>query len=294
MTEPSECSTIEKYLRMNQISYNKMFGGEQFVYEHLSDACDCAMRVGVFLPPQAKNGPCPSVIFLSGLTCNEQNFITKAGAQRTAAELGVILIAPDTSPRGDNVPDDKDSWDFASGAGFYVDATQMPWAKNYNMETYVRDELTKWMAENLPADMNRLGICGHSMGGHGALTLHLKNPDLFKTCSAFAPITNPSNVPWGQKAFKGYLGDDETNWSQYDATTLVNKQATGADILIDQGLADNFLGPQLNPDAFLTACKESGQLTTYRRHEGYDHSYYFIATFIEDHLRHHYRVLSTL
>ncbi len=277
---------------MTKISHTKMFGGDQFVYEHDSEACGCPMRVGVFIPPQAKNSTCPAVIFLSGLTCTEQNFVTKAGAQRIAAELGLILIAPDTSPRGDHVPDDKDSWDFASGAGFYLDATRMPWAKNYHMETYVRDELTAWIAANLPVDMTRIGLSGHSMGGHGALTLHLKNPDLYKSCSAFAPITTPSNVPWGQKAFRGYLGDDKTAWAAYDSTDLVIQNPSESDILIDQGLGDNFLSEQLDPSAFLAACEKSGQKVSYRRQEDYDHSYYFIATFIEDHLRHHQSALS--
>lgn len=276
---------------MTQISHNKMHGGDQFVYEHESTACGCPMRVGVFVPHQAKDGPCPAVIFLSGLTCTEQNFITKAGAQKLAAELGLILIAPDTSPRGDHVPDDKDSWDFASGAGFYLNATRMPWAKHYNMETYIRDELTAWIKDTLPVDMNRIGLSGHSMGGHGALTLHLKNPELYKSCSAFAPISNPSNVPWGKKAFSGYLGENRDVWANYDAADLVIKAPSDATILIDQGQADNFLAEQLDPNAFLAACEKSGQSVKYRRQDGYDHSYYFIASFIEDHLRHHAEVL---
>lgn len=277
---------------MTPISTTKIFGGTQSVYEHRSNACDCGMQVGVYLPPQAADGPCPAVVFLSGLTCTEQNFITKAGAQRMAAELGLILIAPDTSPRGDHVPDDKDSWDFASGAGFYLDATRMPWAKNYHMESYIRDELTAFMAENFPIDMEKVGISGHSMGGHGALTLHLKNPDLFKTCSAFAPITNPSEVSWGQKAFKGYLGDDQDSWAAYDATELVATSPSAAHILIDQGTDDNFLTEQLDPNAFLEAAKSAGQSVTYRWQDGYDHSYYFISSFIADHLKHHANGLS--
>ena len=283
---------------MTPISQNKMFGGTQSVYSHRSEACDCDMRVAVYLPPQALNkktlshnpAPCPAVVWLSGLTCTEDNFTVKAGAQRVAAELGIILIAPDTSPRGDDVPDDKDSYDFAKGAGFYLDATLMPWAKNYQMQTYIRDELTAWMLGNFPIDKSRIGISGHSMGGHGAITLHLKNPELYKTCSAFAPITSPSQVPWGQKAFKGYLGDDETNWAQYDATELVsnpNLKPSKAYILIDQGTDDNFLTEHLRPEIFADACKKSGQATTLRLQGGYDHSYFFIATFIEDHLRHH-------
>lgn len=279
---------------MTPISETKMFGGSQAVYEHRSDACDCDMKVGVFTPPQAKDGPCPAVIFLSGLTCTEQNFVTKAGAQRMAAELGLILIAPDTSPRGDHVPDDKDSWDFASGAGFYLDATQKPWAKNYNMESYIRDELIAWTRENLPVDMGRIGISGHSMGGHGALIMHFKNPDLFKSCTAFSPITNPSNVPWGQKAFRNYLGADTDTWAAYDAAELVKTSPSQADILIDIGTGDSFLEKQLNPAPFLGACKDAGQTVSFRWQKDYDHSYYFIATFMEEHLRHHAAVLSYL
>ena len=276
---------------MTPISQNKMFGGVQSVYSHRSDANDCDMRVAVYLPPQANNGPCPAVVWLSGLTCTEDNFTVKAGAQRVAAELGLILIAPDTSPRGDDVPDDKDSYDFGKGAGFYLDATRQPWARNYHMQTYIRDELTAWMVENCPIDPDRIGISGHSMGGHGAITLHLKNPELYKTCSAFAPITSPSQVPWGQKAFKGYLGDDEDSWKAYDATALVATSPSKANILIDQGAADNFLVEQLQPETFQTACKKHGQATQLRMQDGYDHSYFFIASFIEDHLRHHAKEL---
>ena len=272
---------------MTPISENKMFGGTQSVYSHPSKANDCDMRVAVYLPPQAKDGPCPAVVWLSGLTCTEDNFTVKAGAQRVAAALGLILIAPDTSPRGDDVPDDKDSYDFGKGAGFYLDATRQPWARNYHMQTYIRDELTAWMVENFPIDPDRIGISGHSMGGHGAVTLHLKNPELYKTCSAFAPITSPSQVPWGQKAFKGYLGDDEDSWKEYDATALVAASPSKANILIDQGGADNFLSEQLQPEVFQATCKKSGQSMQLRLQDGYDHSYFFIASFIEDHLRHH-------
>jgi len=283
---------------MTPISQNKLFGGTQSVYAHRSNACDCDMWVSVYLPPRALNKKpgnnpalCPTVVWLSGLTCTEENFTVKAGAQRVAAELGLILIAPDTSPRGDDVPDDKDSYDFGKGAGFYLDATQMPWAKNYQMQTYIRDELTAWMLDNFPIDKNRIGISGHSMGGHGAITLHLKNPELYKTCSAFAPITSPSQVPWGQKAFKGYLGDDENTWKAYDASELATNPSK-ANILIDQGTDDNFLAEHLRPEIFQAACAKSGQATTLRLQDGYDHSYYFIATFIEDHLRHHAKDLS--
>ena len=270
---------------MTPISQNKSFGGVQAVYEHRSEACDCDMKVGVFTPDGIK-GTAPALIWLSGLTCTEQNFITKAGAQRIAAELGVVLIMPDTSPRGDHVPD-EDRYDFGKGAGFYLDATKMPWMKNFAMETYIRDELIFWIKTELPfVDIHRIGISGHSMGGHGALTLHLKNPTLFKSCSAFSPITAPSQVPWGQEAFKGYLGDAPRAWARYDATLLVGKQPSNAHILIDQGTEDEYLD-QLKPALFKEACQDAGQKLTLRMQEGYDHSYYFIASFIQDHIHWH-------
>lgn len=262
-----------------------MHGGTQAVHEHYSPACNCDMRLGVFTPEGAKSAPV--LIFLSGLTCTEQNFITKAGAQKLAAKLGMIIIAPDTSPRGDNVPDDE-GYDFGKGAGFYLNATQKPWADHFQMESYIRDELPAWIAANIPAaDINRMGISGHSMGGHGALTLHLKNPDLFKTCSAFSPIIAPSQVPWGQKAFTGYLGTDMTTWSAYDSCALVKNMSSSAHILIDQGSEDQFLSEQLRSHLFQTACELGGQELTLRMQPGYDHSYYFIASFIDDHLRWH-------
>lgn len=267
------------------ISQNKMFGGVQTTYSHRSDACDCDMKVAVFTPDGAVNDP--ALIWLSGLTCDTTNFQTKAGAQRLAAELGLVLIMPDTSPRGENVPDTEDRYDFGKGAGFYLDATEKPWAKHFNMETYIRDELTAWVGANLPVDMSRLGIFGHSMGGHGALTLHLKNSGLFKTCSAFSPIVAPTQVPWGRKAFEGYLGSDEALWARYDATDLLMRGTTDAHILIDQGTDDQFLEEHLRTDIFRTACEKMGQAHTIRMQPGYDHSYFFIATFIDDHLRHH-------
>ena len=275
---------------MKTISENKMHDGVQAVYEHRSDACDCDMRVAVFTPDGVTNAP--ALIWLSGLTCTEQNFITKAGAQRMASELGVVIIAPDTSPRGDHVPDTGDRYDFGKGAGFYLDATVMPWMENYSMETYIRDELTYWIKENLSqVDSQRVGIFGHSMGGHGALTLHLKNPTLFKTCSAFSPIVAPTQVPWGRKAFGGYLGNNEAKWSRYDATELVMSQPSDAHILIDQGTADEFLKEHLRPELFDVACQKMGQKLTLRMQEGYDHSYYFIASFIEDHMKWHAEAL---
>jgi len=269
---------------MKPIKTNKMFGGTQATWTHASAACKGEMTVATFVPDAADDAPV--LVWLSGLTCNTENFQFKAGAQRVAAELGIVLVMPDTSPRGDDVPD-KDTYDFGKGAGFYVDATQMPWAKNYKMETYIRDELTAWIKDTLPVDMNRMGIFGHSMGGHGALILHLKNPELYKTCSAFAPIVAPSQVPWGQGALKGYLGEDIDAWRDYDATDLVMKAATQAHILIDQGLDDEFLREHLRPELFKAACEKMGQGLTLRMQPGYDHSYFTIATFIEDHLRHH-------
>jgi len=272
---------------MKPISENKIHGGVQAIYEHRSDACDCDMKVAVFMPPQG-----PVLIWLSGLTCTEQNFITKAGAQRLAAELGLIIVAPDTSPRGDHVPDTEDRYDFGKGAGFYLDATVMPWMENYAMETYIRDELPFWIKASLPmADTRRMGVFGHSMGGHGALTLHLKNPTLFKSCSAFSPIVAPSQVPWGQKAFEDYLGPNSKSWARYDATELVMKQPSDAHILIDQGTDDEFLKEHLRPDLFDVACQKMDQKLTLRLQDGYDHSYYFIASFIEDHLKHHAEAL---
>lgn len=273
---------------MIPIKTNKMFGGVQATWTHASNACKCDMTVATFVPDGVKDAPV--LVWLSGLTCNTENFQTKAGAQRLAAELGIVLVMPDTSPRGDDMPD-ADRYDFGSGAGFYVDATQDPWAENYNMETYIRDELTAWIRDTLPVDMNRMGIFGHSMGGHGALTLHLKNPELYKTCSAFAPIVAPSQVPWGQGALTGYLGEDKSTWRSYDATDLVMQTTTEAHILIDQGQDDEFLQEHLQPELFEAACQKMGQRLTLRMQPGYDHSYFTIATFIEDHMRHHAKTL---
>lgn len=246
------------------------------------------MRLAVFVPPQAAKGKVPVVWFLSGLTCTEENFTVKAGAQRVAAELGLILIAPDTSPRGEGVPDDPEgSYDFGLGAGFYVDAVQAPWAKNYRMRSYIERELPALVAENLPADMDRQGIMGHSMGGHGALTIALRNPGRFAAVSAFAPIASPLNCPWGEKALSNYIGSDRSAWRQYDACALIEDGARLPDLLVDQGTADSFLDSQLKPHLLEEACTRTGQPLTLRRQEGYDHSYFFIATFIEDHLRWH-------
>ena len=281
---------------MERISSSRCFGGEQAVWRHHSRALSCDMRFSVFTPPAEKHGagPYPTLFFLSGLTCTEENFTVKAGAQRVAAELGLMIVAPDTSPRGDDVPDiDPKTYDFGKGAGFYLDATQAPWSKHYRMYSYIVEELPALIAGKFPSDAARTGISGHSMGGHGALTIHLKNPDKFRSCSAFSPIVAPSLVPWGKKAFSNYLGEDESTWARYDATRLLaDRGASGAHILIDQGLADEYLATQLRPELFESAAKDAGQKLTLRRHEGYDHYYLFIASFIEDHLRWHIKALS--
>ena len=246
------------------------------------------MNFAVYVPPQAENAPVPVLYYLSGLTCTEKNFIEKAGAQRYAAEHGLMLVAPDTSPRGVNIPGEDDDWDLGSGAGFYVNATEAPWAKHYRMYDYVTEELPALIKENFTVD-DRASIFGHSMGGHGALICGLRNPNKYVSVSAFAPITTPSQCAWGQKAFAGYLGSDKEQWAAYDATELM-KVSSGdlAPILIDQGEADPFLAQgQLLPDVFAAACEQVGQPLTLRQQFGYDHSYYFIATFMGDHIRHH-------
>jgi S-formylglutathione hydrolase len=248
------------------------------------------MRFAVFVPPQAAKGKVPVLFYLSGLTCTEENFITKAGAQRMAAQLGLMLVAPDTSPRGPDVPGDPEgAWDFGHGAGYYLDATQAPYATHYHMYSYVTRELPDLIAAHFPADMSRQGIFGHSMGGHGALTIAMKNPGIYRSVTAFAPISAPMQAPGGKKCFKGYLGTDRETWRQYDATDLVVRTPAfkGRDILIDQGLADEFLGVQLKPELFTEACRQAEVKLTYREHADYDHGYYFISTFIEDHLRWH-------
>ena len=277
------------------LSEHACFGGSQRFYQHDSREIGLPMRFSVYLPPQAAQGPVPALLYLAGLTCNEETFMIKAGAQRLAAELGLALIAPDTSPRGANVPGEADSWDFGTGAGFYLDATQAPWSQHYRMESYLTAELLPLLASTLPIDAGRIGIFGHSMGGHGALTLALRHPGLFKSVSAFAPICAPSQCPWGQKAFAGYLSADESAWLAHDATALMTGLRDApypGGILIDQGLADQFLAGQLHPELFEAACASVSQALTLRRHAGYDHSYYFIATFMADHLNHHARQLS--
>jgi len=276
------------------LSEHACFGGVQRFYQHASTVIGLPMRFSVYLPPQASSQTVPAVMYLAGLTCTEETFMAKAGAQRVAAELGLALIAPDTSPRGAGVPGEAESWDFGVGAGFYLDATQAPWSRHYRMDTYLISELLPLLAPALPVDAQRLGISGHSMGGHGALTLALRHPGLFKSVSAFAPICAPTQCPWGHKAFAGYLGADTTHWAAHDASVLMSECRTApypAGILIDQGLADKFLPTQLNPHLFEAACAKAGQPLTLRRHAGYDHGYYFISTFMADHLAHHAQTL---
>ena len=278
---------------MEKLSEHGCYGGRVAYFKHQSDTLDCEMRFSVFTPPNSEGKKRPVVTYLAGLTCTEDNFTTKAGAYRIAAECGLVLIAPDTSPRGDHVPD-EDAWDFAKGAGFYLDATMSPWDKNYRMGSYITQELNKLIVENFPVDAARQGIFGHSMGGHGALTLYLKNPDIYKSVSAFAPIVAPSQCPWGHKALGAYLGDAPELWAAHDAVALMQKSTEAPSrpaILIDQGLADPFLEEQLKPHLFEEACASVGQELTLRRHAGYDHGYFFIQTFMEDHIRHHAAIL---
>ncbi len=275
--------------RSEIVSQSRCFGGTQYVCKHRSSETGTDMRFAVYSPPQASSGQrVPVLWYLSGLTCTEENFTVKAGAQRVASELGLLLVAPDTSPRGEGVPDDPNgAYDFGLGAGFYVDATKEPWSKNYRMRSYIEKELPEVIAADFPADTSRQGISGHSMGGHGALTIALRNPGRFKSVSAFSPISSPMNCPWGQKALGGYLGEDREAWRQYDACALIADGARIPDLLVDQGLADGFLKEQLKPELLEEACAKAGIPLTLRLQEGYDHSYFFISTFVEDHLRWH-------
>jgi S-formylglutathione hydrolase len=277
-------------MSLDVVSETRCFGGRQITYKHASRSTGTPMRAAVFLPPQAAEGPVPAFWFLAGLTCTEDNFTQKAGAQRVAAELGIALVAPDTSPRGDGVPDD-DAYDFGKGAGFYLDARQAPWSTHYRMRSYVEDELPALLGAALPLDMARRGLSGHSMGGHGALTIGLRDPGRFRAVSAFAPIASPMRCPWGEKALPRYLGDDRAAWRAYDACALVADGARLPEILVDQGTADPFLATQLKPELLEAACRDAGIALTLNRRDGYDHSYFFIATFIEEHLRWHARRL---
>ncbi|MFT3897716.1 MAG: S-formylglutathione hydrolase [Thermomonas sp.] len=274
---------------MEKIESHACFGGTQEVWAHRSRTLDCDMKFGLFLPPQAQDGPVPVLYWLSGLTCSEQNFITKAGAQRFAAEHGIALVAPDTSPRGDDVAD-ADGYDLGKGAGFYVDATQAPWSAHYRMHDYVVDELPGLVEAGFAVTGAR-AISGHSMGGHGALTIALKHPGRYRSVSAFSPIVAPSRVPWGEKAFSAYLGDDREAWKRYDACELVESAAERLPILVDQGEADEFLETQLQPQRLVEACAAAGHPLQLRMQPGYDHRYYFIASFIGEHIAHHARAL---
>lgn len=279
---------------MNLLSEHGCFGGVQGFHAHDSVVVGLPMRFSLFLPPQARAGRVPLLVYLAGLTCTEETFPMKAGAQRLASELGLALLAPDTSPRGARLPGEADSWDFGVGAGFWLDATQEPWSRHWRMASWLLDELLPHVTRGFDLDGDRVGIFGHSMGGHGALTLALRHPGRFRSVSAFAPIAAPMRCPWGVKAFSGYLGEDRGQWRAHDASELMRAQTEAPfpdGILIDQGLADKFLAEQLHPEAFEAACEAVGQPLTLRRHAGYDHGYYFIASFVDDHLRHHARAL---
>ena len=270
------------------LSQNKSFGGWHKQYSHTSEVLNCSMRFAVYLPPQASaETPVPVLYWLSGLTCTDENFMQKAGAHRIAAELGIAIVAPDTSPRGDDVADDAEHYDMGKGAGFYLNATQAPWSRHYQMYDYVVEELPALIEATFPVTAQR-AIAGHSMGGHGALVIALRNPQRYCSVSAFSPISNPVNCPWGQKAFSQYLGNDRELWRTYDASELMTQAKEKLPALVDQGEADNFLQEQLKPEMLQAAAKRSDYPLTLRRHEGYDHSYYFIASFIEDHLRFHH------
>ena len=278
-------------MALETLSEHRCFGGVQGFYRHHSAEIGLPMKFGVFVPPQAAQGPVPVLFFLAGLTCTEETFAIKAGAQRIAAELGLMLVTPDTSPRDTGIEGASAAWDFGHGAGFYLDATQAPWAKHFRMESWVTQELRALVLSQFPARGDHVGLFGHSMGGHGALTLALRHPGLYQSVSAFAPIAAPTQCPWGEKAFNRYLGVDRAAWAAHDATELVKAGGQLPPLLIDQGLADNFLATQLHPQLFEAACAQAGQPLTLRRHDGYDHGYYFITSFIEDHLRHHAQAL---
>ncbi len=272
------------------LSQHHCFGGWQKRYRHRSEVLNCEMIFAIYLPPQAEKGTVPVLWWLSGLTCTDENFVTKAGAQRLAAHLGMAIVCPDTSPRGTDLPGEHDSYDFGSGAGFYVNATEAPWASHYRMYDYVTTELPALIRAHFPVN-GREAISGHSMGGHGALVCALKNPGRFDSVSAFAPIVNPMDCPWGVKALTGYLGSDRSGWQAWDACALVASGTSKQPLFVDQGLADNFLTDQLRPERLEQACHEHGHTLHLRRHADYDHSYFFIASFIHDHLRYHARHL---
>ncbi|MGI1678395.1 MAG: S-formylglutathione hydrolase [Cellvibrionaceae bacterium] len=284
---------------MNEISSNKMFGGDHKRFTHQSKSCCCEMTFAIYLPPQLSNTSSdsqyqklPVLYWLSGLTCNDENFSTKAGAQRYAAEHGIVLVMPDTSPRGVNIEGEDDSYDFGSAAGFYLNATEKPWSDHYNMYDYVVKELPDLIEGHFPVDPRRKSISGHSMGGHGALTIALKNPEVYRSVSAFAPIVAPTQVPWGQKIFAGYLGRNENDWKAYDSVCLIESGNRVDDILVTQGKADDFLKEQLKPELLEAACKEKNIPIQLNIVDGYDHSYFFIASFIEEHIHYHAKYLN--
>lgn len=286
--DSTEGRAVEGSLKL--VSKNRCFGGVQGVYTHNARETACVMRFSVFVPPQAASSLVPVLYWLSGLTCTEENFTIKAGAQRIAAELGLAIVAPDTSPRGLGLPGEGASYDFGLGAGFYVDATEAPWSQGYRMYSYVTSELPRVIAGSFPVDASRAGIFGHSMGGHGALTIALKNPGTYRSVSAFAPISSPMHCPWGEKALAGYLGSDRSRWRRYDTTALLEDRGWGGPpLLVDQGTKDPFLESQLKPELLTAACVRAKVALDLRMQEGYDHSYFFIASFIEDHLRFHAR-----
>ena len=276
---------------LNPVSTTKSFGGTVEVYTHASQSCQCDMTFAVYQPPQAAMGPVPILYWLSGLTCNHENFMTKAGAQQFAAEHGLLLVVPDTSPRGAGIEGEDDNWDFGTGAGFYLNATNPPWSTNYNMYDYIVTELPALIHANFSVDPAKESIFGHSMGGHGALTIALKNPRRYRSVSAFAPICAPTQCPWGHKAFSNYLGDDKKTWLDYDANHLVQKASERLPILIDQGDADGFLAEELRLDILQKTCAEIDYPLTARLQPGYDHSFYFIASFMQDHVAHHAQAL---
>lgn len=279
-------------MAVKEVSRNRCFGGWQKVFSHESEEVKCTMKFAVYIPPKAENEKVPVIYWLSGLTCTEQNFITKSGFQQYAASHGFLVVCPDTSPRGCNIEGEDDSWDFGTGAGFYVDASEEKWKKNYRMYSYVTKELPKLIQELFPVLPGRQSIMGHSMGGHGALICYLKNPGMYRSVSAFAPICHPLEAPWGQKVFTGYLGTDKSQWKAYDAVCLTESyNGPPSEILVDQGKEDEFLH-QLTPDKLVTACAAAKIPIILRNHEGYDHSYYFIASFIADHFSHHAKYLN--
>jgi S-formylglutathione hydrolase len=279
---------------MKELSLNKSFGGFQGVHCHESKVCGCDMTFSVYIPPQAEGGRCPVLWYLSGLTCTHANVTDKGEFRRFAAEYGLVVVCPDTSPRGDHVADEKDNWQLGQGAGFYVDATESPYDRHYKMYTYITEELQDLVVKEFPVDRDRQGLCGHSMGGHGALVMALRNGDRYKSCSAFAPIVSPSTADWSRPALRAYLGEDESKWREWDACSLIEDGKRFPALLVDQGDADSFLREGLRPHLLEAACEKSGIPLHLRMQPGYDHSYYFIASFIEDHMAWHGGLLSGL